>query len=150
MATIVINSPSQGHQPVEQQRQQLQHQHQQHPQISVAAIYSTGTKTYHRDPVDVFLDILKSLIRASKISHIRNAAKITTPALCRRYVAVLCRYGLMIEVKTTEKNVLTYRNRTTGKRGSKIIRRYYITPKGNMFIRVYDAMVEELTNSFLR
>lgn len=137
MATIVVTSTS-GHQTQETE---------QHYRISVAALYSNGTKTYHRDPLDVCLDVLKCLIRGSKITHIRNAAKITTPALCKRYVALLCRFGLIIEVKTTKKN--RCKNKKTDKKGISVIRRYYITPKGNAFIRLFDAMTEVLISSFL-
>jgi predicted transcriptional regulator len=139
MATIVLTSIS-GHQ-----------QHQPQSQTTLASLHcrSNSKRGGYRDVVDICVAILKALLKYSKISHIRQHIKIDNTKHLKLYIAMLCRFGLMTEVAAAKRNVGTYRHRKTGLRGSKTIKRYYITPKGHSLIRLYDIMVEELT-TFLR
>ena len=118
-------------------------QYHHRPQVTVASVYSGGWHEIHRDKLDMYVDILKNLSKGSKITHIRNTAKTTTPKLTKYYVGTLCRFGLVTEIAVTKKN--RTKSKKTGKHNIRTVRRYYITPKGHEFIRIYDNIVELLT-----
>lgn len=138
MATIVLtsNTTTKNHHP-------SHHPEERQHRVSVSSLYSNCTmRESHRDPIDICLDVLKCVIKYSRISGIRHAAKIGSFKRIQKYLATLCHFGLLVETAITKR--CKSKNKNTDRHEIRTIKRYYVTPKGYSLMRLYDVMIDLL------
>jgi hypothetical protein len=136
MATIAVNYPYNTKRYLRTSPNPIADIQHVSPKTSAVSLFSRNRDT--RDTEDMLMAVLKAVRYNSKVSHIRHHSNVGNYKPTIRYLAILTQHDLIIEECITHKN--SWRNKKTGKRHIRIIKRYYVTPKGYLVLKIYDAI----------